>query len=83
MKVQIFIVIAFIIGALSMLIWIASDVHYPDDVDQQTKEQCREFADRDHEKLFAPERWAKEKEMITSFDWYTSCINHVKYPVAR
>lgn len=53
------------------------------DVDPDTKRLCREYADRDHEKELAPERWAWKKADWQAFDWYTSCINHVKHPVAQ
>lgn len=56
----------------------------PGDVDDRTKELCREYAARDHEKEIAPERYkALGKKFFDEFDWYTSCINHTKYPVAK
>ena len=52
------------------------------EVDDRTKFLCREYADRNHEKEFTPERYAANKDLIDNYDWYTSCINHTRYPVA-
>lgn len=52
-------------------------------IDENTKELCREYADRNHEKEIAPERWKADHGWIEKFDWYGSCINHIKYPVAK
>jgi uncharacterized membrane protein len=47
------------------------------------QEQCREYASRDHQKELAPERYAwLGKEFVDNYDWYTSCLNHSKHPVA-
>lgn len=53
-------------------------------VDAETKRLCMEYALRDHEKEFAPSRWEYLKSMGNPNDvefWYTSCLNHTKYPV--
>lgn len=68
---------AFFFLALGGTIYASS--HPLIDVDDQTKEQCRIYAERDHEKEFTPERWAWGKDWIQSYDFYDSCINHVKY----
>lgn len=53
------------------------------EVDERTKFLCREYAARDHRGEIAPERYEKlGKEFFDSFDWYQSCIDHVRYPVA-
>lgn len=43
---------------------------------QQTEILCSEYANRDHEKEFVPERWQLIKDTYTPQDWYQSCINH-------
>lgn len=75
------------IFALAVFISIAYAVgrvvaNYPVEVDEGTQKNCREYADRDHEKEFAPERYAQMKDMIINYDWYTSCIRHTMCPVA-
>jgi len=52
-------------------------------VDAHTKIECQWYALRDHEKEFDKERYKTHKELIKNYDWYNSCVNHVKYPVAR
>lgn len=56
-------------------------------IDKRTKELCLWYAMRDHEKELAPERWQWFIEQGVNpnddFDWYTSCINHHRYPVAK
>lgn len=52
-------------------------------VDSRTEELCRWYSSLDHEKEFSKERWEKNKDWIQKYDWYGSCINHVKHPVAR
>lgn len=52
------------------------------EVDERTKFLCREYASRDHRGEIAPERYEKMKDMIVNYDWYQSCIDHVRYPVA-
>lgn len=52
--------------------------------DAETKRLCMEYALRDHEKEFAPERWEYLKTIGNPNDvefWYKSCINHHAYPV--
>ena len=54
------------------------------EVDELTKRLCKEYARKDHEKEFAPERWKYLKKIGDPNDvdfWYTSCINHHSYPV--
>lgn len=55
------------------------------DVDQRTKVLCMEYALKDHEKEFTPERWAYIKTFMADPNevefWYKSCINHTRYPV--
>lgn len=54
------------------------------DVDERTKQLCREYAARDHEKEIAPARYQwLGKEFVDNYDWYTSCINQTRYPVAK
>lgn len=53
------------------------------EVDPQTKVLCKWYASLDHEKEIAPERWTVNQNWIKSFDWYDSCLGHVKFPVAR
>lgn len=48
-------------------------------VDARTMELCQWYATRDHQKEIAPERWEKNGKW-EDFDWYTSCINHERYP---
>lgn len=56
----------------------------PAKLDQQTIDQCHEYANRDHEKEIAPERYSKlGADFFQKFDWYTSCINHQLHPVAK
>ena len=43
---------------------------------EQTKILCWQYASRDHEKEFVPERWAIVKDLWTVEQWYQSCINH-------
>lgn len=51
-------------------------------IDERTKILCKEYAERDHEKEIAPERYKwLGKEFVDSFDWYGSCLDHIKYPV--
>lgn len=52
-------------------------------VDERTQLLCKEYAERNHEAEINPERykWLGE-DFVNSYDWYESCINHVKYPVA-
>lgn len=72
--------------AYVLVILMALPGYYSDrepKVDDRTKELCRWYADLDHEKEFAPERWETHKEMIINYDWYTSCINHAMYPIAK
>lgn len=52
-------------------------------VDDQTQPLCRWYASLDHEKEIAPERWTSNQEWIKKFDWYDSCLGHIKFPVAR
>lgn len=50
----------------------------------QTQQLCWEYAHRDHKKEIAPTRYEYlGKEFVDSFSWYESCLNHVKYPVAK
>ncbi len=55
--------------------------------EQRTERLCKEYAQRDHEKELAPERWQKFKEQgidpNTHWDWYTSCILHNTQAVAK
>lgn len=48
---------------------------------EKTKKLCREYADRDHEKELAPERWQwfldRGINPNTDFDWYESCLDHL------
>lgn len=43
---------------------------------QQTEMLCAEYANRDHEKEFVPERWSVIKDLYSPQDWYDSCIKH-------
>lgn len=43
---------------------------------RQIEVLCAEYAVRDHEKEFVPERWELIKDIYSSQDWYKSCINH-------
>lgn len=53
------------------------------EVDAYTKVLCQEYAARDHEKEIAPARYQYlGKEFVDNFDWYQSCIDHSRYPVA-
>lgn len=51
-----------------------------------TQRLCRWYANRDHEKEIAPERWQWFKDHgidpNKDFDWYQSCIDHTLHPVA-
>lgn len=72
-----------IVAQAILLFFIISD-RDKDHVDERTKELCREYAARDHEKEIAPERYKYlGKEFVDNYDWYTSCINHTRYPVAK
>jgi hypothetical protein len=60
----------------------------PTEADPRTKQLCREYADRDHEKELAPERWVWLTEQYggspnEKFDWYQSCIDHNTKAVAE
>lgn len=44
--------------------------------DSITVRLCRQYAERDHEKEFTPERWELVKDMWTTEQWYGSCIDH-------
>lgn len=79
-------ILAVLLGAVAIVIFltlISNKTYDERRVDEGTRVQCRIYADRDHEKEFAPERWEKNKEWIQKFDWYGSCIDHVRYPVAK
>lgn len=52
--------------------------------DEATKRACMQYSLRDHEKEFAPKRWEYLKTIGNPNDvefWYTSCLNHTRYPV--
>lgn len=75
---------------LTLIVFIVLLVQMPDketDVDIGTKKLCRWYADRDHELELAPDRWQwfldQGIDPNTHFDWYKSCINHTRYPVAK
>lgn len=59
----------------------------PSEPDSQTKELCRQYADRNHKGELAPERWQwfldQGIDLNEDFDWYQSCIEHNTTPVAR
>lgn len=46
--------------------------------DKQTKMLCLEYAKRNHEMEFVPERWAIVKDLYSVDQWYESCINSNK-----
>lgn len=46
--------------------------------EEQTKLLCWQYAVRNHEKEFVPERWERVKDLWTADQWYQSCINHSK-----
>lgn len=52
-------------------------------VDARSDTLCKWYANLNHEKEIVPERWKWGKEWMVKFDWYNSCVNHIKYPVAR
>jgi hypothetical protein len=52
-------------------------------IDDNTKQLCHIYAAQDHRKEINPERWSWGKDWIKSYDWYGSCINHIKFPVAK
>ena len=59
-------------------------LHRPIVVDERTQELCREYAARDHEKEIAPERYKwLGKDFVNNYNWYESCINHTRHPVAQ
>lgn len=62
--------------------WLSDVYHHPEMrvVDQRTKELCRYYANLDHEKELAPDRWKAYGDEFKRFDWYTSCVHHVQYP---
>lgn len=79
---------ALLIGAfvgiiLSVILIVAGQRSGANPIDADTARLCREYANRDHEKELAPERWAWKAEEWKNFDWYNSCLDHVRYPVAR
>lgn len=76
----------FIFGLLigfAFTVLLSARVVRVNEVDETTKTLCMQYALRDHEKEIAPERWKVFGEDFKKFDWYSSCINHVKYPVAE
>ena len=54
--------------------------HSSSEPDRITKRLCRQYADRDHEKELAPERWQwfidQGVNLNVEFDWYQSCLAH-------
>ena len=79
------IIALFCIAAIAIGVYLLAtkDTAHPDDI---TKRLCREYADRDHEKELAPERWQwfidRGINPNTDFDWYQSCIDHNTKAVA-
>ena len=74
MKSKILILCLILVTALLVLLAIFSKL---DDIySNQTHILCAEYAARDHEKEFVPERWALIKELYTKEDWFKSCISH-------
>lgn len=62
--------------------WLSNIYNHPElrIVDQRTKDLCRYYANLDHEKELAPDRWKAYGDEFKRFDWYTSCVHHVQYP---
>ena len=74
MKIKILILCLILVTALLVILAIFSKL---DDIySNQTKILCAEYAVRDHEKEFVPERWALIKDLYTKEDWFKSCISH-------
>lgn len=84
MKQKIFI-ISLVIVLVSLLFGVTALIPTSrESVDDQTSVLCKQYASRDHEKEIAPERYKKlGKEFFDSFDWYSSCLNHIKKPVQK
>lgn len=65
------------------LIALGMMIRLPYHVDANTRELCEWYASLDHEKEIDPQRYKwLGKEFVNNYDWYDSCINHVRYPVA-
>lgn len=76
--------ILFFLLFFTVTVLIAANTPRNIDVDDRTKLLCAEYAARDHEKEIAPERYkALGKKFFDEFDWYNSCLDHVRYPVAK
>lgn len=76
----------FFLGVIlaSVVVLATYNVSPTRNTDAETKRLCMEYALRDHEKEFAPARWEYLKKLGNPNDvefWYTSCINHTRYPV--
>lgn len=69
-----------LIPLIIILVWVSMVIAYiqtiPMIANQQTRDLCREYANRDHEKEIAPERWRVYGEDFKKFDWYKSCLRH-------
>lgn len=78
---QILILLSIFILGLSLGILVTSHQPKRTEVDSETARLCQIYANRDHEKEIAPERW-KTMGDWPQFDWYQSCINHELHPVA-
>lgn len=65
-------VVLSIAGAMRYLVSLSG----PAQVDEHTKQLCREWAAADHSGGVPPERlkWLKERGVWDEFDWYGSCI---------
>lgn len=79
-----------LLGCLLGGLFITADWEYKGsdhEPDQRTKELCRQYADRNHTGELAPSRvqWFADQgiDINKDFDWYESCLDHNRYPVAR
>lgn len=73
-KILIFYLI--LVPALFVQLLIAIFSRLDDIYSNQTKILCAEYAVRDHEKEFTPERWQLVKDLYSKEDWFKSCISH-------
>lgn len=76
MKTRILILCLILVTALLVQVLLAIFSKLDDIYSNQTKILCAEYAARDHEKEFVPERWALVKDLYTKEDWFKSCISH-------
>lgn len=76
MKNRILILCLILVTALLVQLLLAIFSRLDDIYSNQTKILCAEYAVRDHEKEFTPERWQLVKDLYSKEDWYDSCIKH-------